>query len=939
MAFTKILGPGIHTEADLEVDDINAGIVTAETFIGDASQLTGLPSGLGTALSNDVDSPLNKIYYTDSVLSVGATITIDHPSSAVAAYTQYADIVATGDADIIVEDGDDFVPDILGLSTSGPPGVLAGGGGRIRADNISSKSGLGAVSFTNGVNVGGITTVAELHVGIDTGFFTEDLVVNGSARITGIFTVGRDTLIFDGANNSITVGSGVTIDGSSGIITATNFSGNLQGNAQGIQDNAGNVVAQANASGLMLTGITTVTSGKLMVGNAYVDATAVGVGSTDTAGRNAGVGTMPGSLIYNITNGAIETYAGDTDGWMTVKRLVADQGIQATGGEISEYTAGGAEYRAHIFTTSGSFDITSIGTYGETVDVLVVAGGGGGGGDLGGGGGAGGFRSESGVTVGANPYSVIVGAGGVGGAYGVTRDSPLTMGGDGNNSLFSTVNATGGGGGGIFGGLSSPNKDGRTGGSGGGAGGANAGTRDGTGGAGNTPATMPAQGFPGGSTTVGAPGYGSGGGGGASGAGTDGTDTIAGPGGDGLANNYAYGPTNPVTYAGGGGAGFYNNGTATTRPSGGAGGGGGGGTGTNTAIDYGPTGASGQPGEVNTGGGGGGGSWCGTVGNLGGHGGSGIVVIRYRIGFNEAGIAKATGGAINFVAGKTIHTFNNSGTFAISDSSLTSVEYLVVGGGGGGGGGWQAGGGGAGALRYATGLSVNTSPGSYTVTVGAGGDSGVYNPGLGASPGTKGSLGGDSSIANPTMTTVTSAGGGGGGSYWAAPGLGGGSGGGGGTQPSTGTPGTGSGDPGGTDDSVSPSNGWGNDGGAGGSPYASPYAGGGGGGAGAVGFAGGTGIGNGGAGLSYSISGIATHYAGGGGGGAYQSTASTGGIGGGGAGGRSTPALNTTPGTQNTGGGGGGGGGSGPMATPGTPHECSIGGQGGSGVVIIAYPT
>ena len=57
---------------------------------------------------------------------------------------QYTDIVVDEDADLIVSDGDDLIPDILGLSTGGTGTVLAGGGGRIRADNITNKPGTGA---------------------------------------------------------------------------------------------------------------------------------------------------------------------------------------------------------------------------------------------------------------------------------------------------------------------------------------------------------------------------------------------------------------------------------------------------------------------------------------------------------------------------------------------------------------------------------------------------------------------------------------------------------------------------------------------------------------------------------------------------------------------------------------------------------------------------
>jgi hypothetical protein len=54
-------------------------------------------------------------------------------------------------------------------------------------------------------------------------------------------------------------------------------------------------------------------------------------------------------------------------------------GLTATGGVISDYTDGPAVYRAHVFTSTGTFSVTAPGTFGDTVEYLVVAGGGGGG--------------------------------------------------------------------------------------------------------------------------------------------------------------------------------------------------------------------------------------------------------------------------------------------------------------------------------------------------------------------------------------------------------------------------------------------------------------------------------------------------------------------------------------------------------------------------------
>jgi len=133
-----------------------AGIVSATAFYGDGSNLEGVASaGLGTALGDTGASAV--IYYTDNILSIGSTITIDPPISTNVAYTQYAEIVLDADVDLIIADGDDFIPDVLGLSTEGVT-PLSGAGGRVRADNFTNKAGTGAPTFSSGVVVTGVAT-------------------------------------------------------------------------------------------------------------------------------------------------------------------------------------------------------------------------------------------------------------------------------------------------------------------------------------------------------------------------------------------------------------------------------------------------------------------------------------------------------------------------------------------------------------------------------------------------------------------------------------------------------------------------------------------------------------------------------------------------------------------------------------------------------------
>ena len=183
----------------LEVQNIDvSGILTAASFSGDGSGLTGVAAaGLGTALSADQSSSLNNLYYVDQVLSIGATITVNPPDSSNIAYTNYSEIAVEEGYDLIVEDGDDLVPDILGLST-GTAAPLAGAGGRVRADNFTNKAGTGAPTFPKGANV--------LAVGYDN-VIDSDFTVT-SANKTAVIYVDQDLTVDIEEGVTVTVDEG-----------------------------------------------------------------------------------------------------------------------------------------------------------------------------------------------------------------------------------------------------------------------------------------------------------------------------------------------------------------------------------------------------------------------------------------------------------------------------------------------------------------------------------------------------------------------------------------------------------------------------------------------------------------------------------------------------------------------------------------------------------
>lgn len=293
-------------------------------------------------------------------------------------------------------------------------------------------------------------------------------------------------------------------------------------------------------------------------------------------------------------------------------------------------------------------------------------------------------------------------------------------------------------------------------------------------------------------------------------------------------------------------------------------------------------------------------------------------------------VNSATGVVLVNNGGYCYLAFSATGTNSLTiPSGITSMQILVVGGGGGGGGGAWGGGGGAGGVLFAPTYPV-TSGTTLNLSVGAGGAGG----GGDLAPANNRSANGTESWVNTSSSLVAVGGGGGAGYAYGsdvslANGAAGGSGGGGTEHGSGGT--------GGASTQTLPTYATAKYGNAGGNSAAGGgyVAGAGGGGAGAAGTAmTSSGVGGSGGAGTYAFAniftamgqfGVSGYIAGGGGGGA-STTAGGGGAGGGGAGGGNTNRPGSAGGANT---GSGGGGASYPSA--------SVGGAGGSGLIIFKY--
>ena len=168
-------------------------------------------------------------------------------------------------------------------------------------------------------------------------------------KTSGITTVGINT-----TGNTFTVNSdnGVNF---TGIVTASVVSTGSTVSIGSTSITVGHTVSIGNTN--------------IIVGDKFISSSGVGLGTTTTTGRNAGVGTEIGTLIYNVTTEKVEVYTGPAIGWIGGNLSVT---FIASGG--TEITSGTTKY--HVFSSSGSFTVTQ---GSKDISYTVVGGGGGGG--------------------------------------------------------------------------------------------------------------------------------------------------------------------------------------------------------------------------------------------------------------------------------------------------------------------------------------------------------------------------------------------------------------------------------------------------------------------------------------------------------------------------------------------------------------------------------
>ena len=201
MSFTRVLGPGIHTASNINSHNINStGIITAVSFVGDGSSLTGIANTdfiVGTAIT------MGTANFTGNV-TIGGTLTYEDVKNvdSVGVITAREAIDLPTDKKILLGDNDKFT---IYKSSSPAHAVI---------ENAYSAGSYLYVGSANGVIIGSPLS-------------------HGQSMIRG-YVNGRSELYFSGSKKietttkGILVGTGVTIETNgqatySGIVTATAF--------------------------------------------------------------------------------------------------------------------------------------------------------------------------------------------------------------------------------------------------------------------------------------------------------------------------------------------------------------------------------------------------------------------------------------------------------------------------------------------------------------------------------------------------------------------------------------------------------------------------------------------------------------------------------------------------------------------------------------------
>ena len=250
---------GVTAESLADGTDVNAGVVTATSFSGDGSDLTGVTAdGItdGTDINVGVVTVSGDATFVGLVTIGTNTVTIDGANSIL----RVGSTVTLSETDGVETNNVNATGIITASSFSGDGSDLTG----VTADSITDG---------NDINVGIVTAT--------------NISVSGNAVIAGILTVGSSSVTIDGDNNELKVGTALTLSHTNGV-----FIGQANLHSQGLSLGTGNI----QSHNLNSSGVITATS-----------FTGSGANLTSLSGSNISSGTVSAARVGNLPASKITT--------------------------------------------------------------------------------------------------------------------------------------------------------------------------------------------------------------------------------------------------------------------------------------------------------------------------------------------------------------------------------------------------------------------------------------------------------------------------------------------------------------------------------------------------------------------------------------------------------------------------------------------------------
>ena len=226
MAFTRVVGPGIHTQSNIDSHNIHStGIITAVSFVGDGSGLTGVASTdniiTGTAATfNTYPVDINAGMTVAGVSSFAAALTGTTANFSgnvtVGGVLTYEDVKNVDSLGIITARSGVDVDDFLDVGSNiqlGNAGVatatLFSGASQIGIQSAGTQIGAG-ITQLNFIGAGNTFAVSGTTVAISiagggggSGAFTTSVTgIQTTSQIVGIGTTSTDDADLQGIGNS-----------------------------------------------------------------------------------------------------------------------------------------------------------------------------------------------------------------------------------------------------------------------------------------------------------------------------------------------------------------------------------------------------------------------------------------------------------------------------------------------------------------------------------------------------------------------------------------------------------------------------------------------------------------------------------------------------------------------------------------------------------------